>query len=177
MTDHAQAQITHEAFFSLVEAHPDKRFDLIDGELVEVSSKPIHGYLQVRMAVLLSHWLAVNPIGHPHTKVLHVLGGEKFLPVISVNAQKANDQDYFDAPPLLAVEIRSDTQSRAAQRRKSLRYIALGTPAVLLILPNEGIELFTQETGDQPRSFLQGEVVDSIPGFDGLKIDVAALFN
>lgn len=176
MTDQILQPITHEDFFAYVESHPDTRFDFIDGELVEVSPKPLHGYLQARLTILLGKWLEGNPIGIIHTEVLHVLGGDKFMPDISINQEKAYDHAYFDTPPLLAVEIRSDTQSRAAQRRKALRYIAQQTPAVLLILPGEGIELFTQETGETPQVFKGDQLVKDIPGLDGLQIKVSELF-
>jgi Uma2 family endonuclease len=51
-----------DTFFAPVEHHPDKRFDFIDGELVEVSPKPLHGYLQAKLIMLLGHWLAENPV-------------------------------------------------------------------------------------------------------------------
>ena len=163
MTDQTREQMTHEAFFAHVAQHPDTRFDFMDGELVEVSPKPLHGYLQAQLITLLSLWLRENPIGVVHTEVLHVLNGENFIPDVSVNASRADDRSHFDAPPLLAVEIRSDTQSRAAQRRKARRYVVNGTPAVLLVLPNEAFELFTPQTGDDPQRFASGQTVAGIP--------------
>ena len=169
-------EMTREEFFAYVESHPDKRFDFIDGELVEVSPKPLHGRLQSRLVLVFGLWLRDNPIGETHTEVLHILEGEKFIPDISINATRADGESAFETPPLLAIEIRSDTQSRTAQRRKALRYIAHGTPAVLLVLPGEQIELFTSETGDESLIFKPGETVSGIPGMADLEIDVAELF-
>lgn len=172
MSEQIRGTVSLEEFFAAVEQHPDTRFDFMDEELVEVSPKPLHGYIQSQLNALLVNWVNTHRVGHVHTEVLHVLNGEKFIPDISVNAQTAHDKAYFDKPPLLAVEIRSDTQSREAQRRKARRYIANNTPAVLLILPNEGVELFTPDGGDTPQVYQSGQVVASIPGFDGLRIEV-----
>jgi len=97
------------------------------------------------------------------------LDGNKFIPDISVNAQTAHNQSHFDTPPLVAVEIRSDTQSRASQQRKAQEYIRRNTPTVMLIFPNEGIELYTKE---EIRSYKLGQTVRDILGLDGLLIDV-----
>ena len=89
---------------------------------------------------------------------------------------RADDASAFEPPPLLALEIRSDTQSRATQRRKALRYIVHGTPAVLLVLPGEQIELFKSETGGEPLIFKPGETMSRIPGMIELEIDISELF-
>jgi len=168
---------SHEAFFAYVEQYPDRRFDIVDGELVEVSPKPLHASLQAELTIIFGLWLRENPIGYVHTEGFHVLNDERFIPDISINAHKADNQAYFSVPPLLAVEIRSDTQSREAQRRKARRYIANGTPAVLLVLPHESLELFTADGGDTPQVFKPGQRVENIPGLDGLQVDVSALFG
>ena len=161
-----------EDFHRYADAHPDVRFDFMDGELVEVSPKPLHGRLQAKLAALFINWLEANPVGVVHTETLHVLNGEKFIPDVSINPTAADDHAYFGAQPLLVVEVRSDTQSREAQRRKALRYLSHDVPAVLVVMPDEQIELFTPQTGDSPLVYKAGQVVGNIPGCDGLTIDV-----
>lgn len=173
MTDQAHPGMTVSDTVTYLKQFPDKRFDIVDGELVEVSPKPLHGRLQAELTLIIGAWLKKNPVGTVHTEVLHVLNGEQFIPDISVNAHTADDAAYFDSPPLLAVEIRSDTQSRPAQRRKAARYIANGTPAVLLILPGESVELYTPNA--EPQTFTAGQTVQHIPGLDELTIDVDAI--
>lgn len=169
--------ITPEDFFAHADQHPDQRFDFMDGEIVEVSPKPFHAFIQAELIYLIRAWLQNNRIGIVHTEVFHKLGEENFIPDIAVTKEKANKQPYFTQPPLLAVEIRSDTQSRASQRRKALRYLAHGTPAVLLVLPGEQIELYTQQSGEVPQIFEEEDTVTGIPGFAGLHIEVKALFE
>lgn len=157
--------ISPEDFLAYAEACPDKRFDFIDGEIVEVSPKPIHGRIQILLAHLLTLWLEKNPLGVVHSEVLHVLRGKKFIPDISIN-QPNDDADYFTDPPLLVVEIKSDSQSEEAQRRKARDYLTRGVPLVWLVFPGRGIE--TWRAGHDPVVLRSGDSLtgdDVLPGF------------
>lgn len=160
-------EMTAEDFLAYADQHPETRFDFIDGELVEVAPKPLHGWLQVRLIRVLGDWLDDHPVGHLHSEVLHVLDGVKFIPDISINRELANDESYFTEPPLLAVEIRSDTQSREARQ-----YIEHGTTVVILLMPDEHIEVFTADGGDEPTIYAMDDVVENLPGLNGLKFTV-----
>jgi Uma2 family endonuclease len=101
-------EMTAEEFLAFEAQHPDKRFDFIDGEMVEVSP----------------------------------------------------------TPPLWVAKIRSDTQSRAAQRRTMDAYLRHGAAMAVLILPGEAVEVFRP---DQAVQVLTGEDVleggTVLPGF------------
>lgn len=176
MSDRTLEQLTVEAFFEHIALYPDTRFDFVDGEMVEVSPKPIHGYIQAKLAAIFDNWLNHHAMGYVYTEVLHILNGEKLIPDVSINREKAKDHAYFETPPLLAVEIRSDSQSRAAQRRKARAYIACGTPVVLLVMPDEHVELFTT-TADAPIIYLPGDVITDLPGLPELRVDTTKLFD
>ncbi|MAS37337.1 MAG: hypothetical protein CL610_25270 [Anaerolineaceae bacterium] len=166
-----QQQMTAEEFIALAEQHPDKRFDFIDGEIVEVSPKPLHGMIQVNFAAALHAYNKRNPVGVVYTEVLHVLHDVKFIPDISIN--HATLDDYLTDPPLIAIEIRSDTQSRASQRRKAQDYIQHGTPLVVLVLPGEGFEVF--RPGKEAAVLSLDDVFDGgdeLPGFKAVVRDM-----
>lgn len=159
-----QMQMSAEEFLTLVEQHPAKRFGFIDGEIVEVSPKPVHGQIQAEFTFALMTYIRQHPLGVVYTEVLHVLGDEKFIPDIAIN--QASVADYLTEPPLLAVEIRSDTQSQASQRRKAESYIQHGTRLVILVFPYEGVEIYRpgQETLIcSPENIIDGGEV--LPGF------------
>jgi Uma2 family endonuclease len=73
---------------------------------------------------------------------------------------------YLTTPPLFAVEIRSESQSRESQRRKVQAYIRHGVRMAVLVLPGEGLEVFQPGREAQILSaddtFDGGEV---LPGF------------
>ena len=159
-----QKQMTPEEFLAFADQHPDKRFDFIDGEIVEVSPKPIHGRKQTIFAVALEAYTAQNPIGLVYTEVLHVLDGEKFLPDVCINVE--TDADYLTTPPIFAVEVRSDSQSRESQRRKMRAYIQHGVKMGVLVLPGEAVEVY--EPGKETQVLTVHDTLDGgevLPGF------------
>lgn len=166
-------EMTAEEFLTFAEQHPDKRFDFIDGEMVEVSPKPIHGRIQVILAAALEDYTTQNPVGVVYTEVLHVLDGEKFIPDVCVNMD--SDADYLTAPPLLAVEIRSDTQSRESQRRKAQAYIGHGAGMVVLVLPGESVEVYRPDS--EPRSLSASDMLDSEDVLPGFKLPLARILT
>jgi Uma2 family endonuclease len=160
----AQKQMSAEEFLLFAEQHPDKRFDFIDGEMVEVSPKPVHGRIQVEYATAFRLYVKQNPIGVVYTETLHVLNGEQLIPDVCINV--ATDADYLTTPPLVAVEIRSDSQSRESQRRKARAYIQHGAKMVILTFPHEQVEVF--QPGHDPLVLAADEVIDGgdvLPGF------------
>lgn len=160
----AQKQMSAEEFLAFAEQHPDKRFDFIDGEIVEVWRKPLLGHIHTLWISALATYNAQNPLGVVYTSVLHLLDGDKFIPEVTIN--EATDADYLTTPPLVAVEIRSDSQSRASQQRKARAYIKRGTPMVILTFPREQVEIY--QPAHDPLVLTADDVIDGgdvLPGF------------
>ncbi|MBI1280501.1 MAG: hypothetical protein GC179_20430 [Anaerolineaceae bacterium] len=159
-----QREMTAEEFLVYAEQHPDKRFDFIDGELVEVSPKAVHGRIQSALTTEFGIYMKINPIGVVYTEVLHQLNGEKFIPDICINIPTT--EDYFTVPPIVAVEIRSDSQSKTAQRKKALAYIKHGVKLSILIFPGDSIEVYF--AGRDVKVLTYGDTLngeDVLPGF------------
>ncbi len=160
----AQAQMTAEEFLVYVEQHPDKRFDFDDGELVEVSPKPLHGTIHTTFVLALGEYNKQNPLGVVYTETLHVLDGERFIPEVCINED--TNADYLTTPPLVAVEIRSDSQTRASQRRKAQAYIRHGAKMVILAFPRESVEVYLP--GQDAIVLIKDDAIDGgdvLPGF------------
>jgi Uma2 family endonuclease len=170
-----QEQMTPEEYLDYAEQHADVHFDFMDGELIEVSPKPLHGRTQTLIAYAFESWLRNHPLDRKwavYTEVLHVLEGMKFQPDVSINPP--SEANYFTEPPLIAVEIRSDSQSRESQRRKARAYIERGTPLVLLVFAKEGIEVY--RPGHDPVALT---LEDTLTGYDilpGFSVPVKELF-
>ncbi len=160
----AQAQMTAEEFLLFAEQHPEKRFDFTDGEMVEVSPKALHGRIHSIFVGAFLNYNAQHPVGVVYTETLHDLEGEKFMPEVCIN--QPTDADYLTTPPLVAVEIRSDSQSRVSQRRKAEAYIRLGTQMVILVLPLEQVEIY--QPGQDVIVLSADDTIDGgnvLPGF------------
>lgn len=166
-------EMTAEEFLAFAGQHPDKRFDFMDGEMVEVSPKPLHGRKQVIFAAVLESYTQQNPVGVVYTEVLHVLNGEKFIPDVCIN--EASEADYLTTPPLLVVEIRSDTQSREAQRRKARAYIRHGVKMVVLVLPGESVEVY--RPGRETLVLSADDTLDGDDVLRGFKLALKAVLS
>jgi Uma2 family endonuclease len=159
-----QKEMTPEEFLAFADQHPDKRFDFIDGEIVEVSPKPVHGRKQIIFGYELENYTRQNPVGAVYSEVLHVLNGEKFMPDVCINVN--SDADYLTTPPLFVVEIRSDSQTRESQRRKMRAYMRHGVKMGVLVLPGEALEVYRPNQAMQvltANDILDGG--DVLPGF------------
>jgi Uma2 family endonuclease len=168
-----QEPMTAEEFLAFAEQHPDKRFDVIDGEIVEMSPKPLHGRIQTIFAAALETYTKDNPVGTVYTEVLHVLNGGKFIPDVCIN--HASEADYFTTPPLVAIEIRSDTQSKESQRRKARRYIKHGTAMVILALPKKSVEVYLRGKA-KPLVLSIDDTIDGGEVLPGFKLAVREIF-
>ncbi|MCA0455284.1 MAG: Uma2 family endonuclease [Chloroflexi bacterium] len=159
-----QREMTAEEFLVYAEQHRDKRFDFIDGEMVEVSPKPVHGRIQMTLGGAFVNYVRDNPIGIVYSEVLHVLNGKKYIPDICINS--TTTEDYFTVAPLVAVEIRSDSQSKAAQRKKAVEYLQHGVKLSILIFPGENIEVYF--AGRDVKVLTYGDTLDGediLPNF------------
>ena len=160
----AHKQMSAEDFLAFAEQQPDKRFDFMDGEVVEVSPKPLHGFIQVEFATAFRLYVKQHPLGRVYTEVLHVLDGEKFIPDVCIN--QPSEADYLTTAPLVAVEIRSDSQSRTSQQRKAQAYLEHGAHMVILCFPHEQIEVYLP--GRDPLVLTAADTLDGgevLPGF------------
>jgi Uma2 family endonuclease len=164
-----QKEMTAEEFLAYEEAHELQKFDFIDGEMVEVSPKFEHGRIQAEFAGEFRDYLKQNPIGTVVTEVLHELNGEKMMPDVCIHV--IGTASYFTTAPLVAVEIRSDSQTRQAQRKKALGYIKNGTKMAIAVFPGEGLEVYRPD--HEPLALTYGDTLngdDVLPGFS-VKVD------
>ena len=164
-----EREMTPEEFLIYADQHDDKRFDFIDGELVEVTPNDVHGRIQLEFGTEFTLYLRQNPIGRAYSEVLHVLDGKKMMPDICIHTSET--VDYFKTPPLVAVEIRSESQSKTAQRKKALAYIKAGVKMSILVFPREWLEV--HRPNREPLKLSYGNMLngdDVLPGFS-VKVD------
>ena len=155
-------------FIQLVESNPDKHFDFnADGEIIEVSPKLIHGLIQAEIAGLLREWLRAHPLEDYRvvTEVVHDLNGWPCRPDVSIN--RVGSEQIPTTAPLLAAEIKSDSNSLKDLRIKSRRYPEKGTALAWLVIPEKRVVEVYQNGQDEllltEEDTLTGG--DVLPGF------------
>ncbi len=161
--------ISVEAFLELEANNPTKQFDITaEGEVIEVSPKRVHSRLQVKFAVVFDEFLTNSSLADDYevlTECLHEIEGWICQPDVSID--RKGDDEIVTTPPLVAVEIKSDSNTFKDQRAKAQRYIELGTKMVILMFAEKQIiEVYQPGVDDQILTI--NDVLDGgtvLPGF------------
>lgn len=165
----ARTGVSIQEFVEIVENNPDKHFDLTaEGEIIEVSPKLIHGTIQARIAFWLNSYLMKSEALSSYlitTEVAHDLDGWPCRPDVSIN--RTDDEQIPKVAPLLAVEIKSDSNTYSDLRAKAHQYIARGSKMVWLVYPEKQlVEVYQPNADDQiltTSDTLEGGT--ALPGF------------
>jgi Uma2 family endonuclease len=137
-----------EAFLNQPE-NADRRFELIDGEIVETMPSHLHGIIVSRLVYLLMTFLQANPLGYVSVEARFRPAPEAdhdLIPDIAytVRSRGIVPQGAIMGVPDLAVEVQSPGQSDQLMLRKAQIYRQHGCPLVWLVYPRlRLIEAFT----------------------------------
>ncbi len=167
----------YEAFIALPE-HVERRFELINGEIVEKMPTIPHGRIASRIDRLLGNYLDGKRIGFTVTEA-------RFRPEHDTENDLIPDvaviQDGMPEPergpglymPLLAVEIKSPDDSLRQMRQKAYFYLANGSRMVWLVNPEKKVvEVLTSE---DETLYLENDVMTAeglLPGFSLLVSEI-----
>ncbi len=176
---------TTEEFYEFVQQHPRKRFERIDGEIIEVSpANPI----PPEIGMLVGSMLVVHCLAHKLGRVTGAEGGYNLLDgatvapdvgFVSAGRPPFLEAGYYDGAPDLAVEVLSSSDRVSDAYDKMRSYIAAGAHFVGMVHPErEAVE--TVEPGDDDAIILRHCTIgttlsgeDVVPGFE---LPVANIF-
>ena len=177
-----------DSFWQFVcEADDDARYELIDGEIIEMSPTGVwHGRLQIRLGRYLDIFVEAHDLGfvtgdtgYYEASDRHNLLGPDIAFVCKARMKQPKSQKMAALMPDLAVEIKSPSNTLAELRRKAAIYLRHGTQLVWIVLPGSksvevcrldaSAEILTEAIGLD--GSLSGEQV--LPGFE---LPLAKLF-
>ncbi len=161
------------------EADDEKRYELIEGELVEMPPPgEEHGYLTSWLSMFITQYVAEHQLGrvtsdsgfYAEDDRYTVLGPDIAFRRPDPEAEPAS-RKWVATMPDLVVEIKSPSNSLPERRRKAAIYLERGTQLVWLVLPEtESVEVHRLGAdGEGQREVigsdgqLSGE--DVLPGF------------
>ncbi len=160
--------------------HPDRRFELIHGEVVEKMPTQLHAYIVHVISGLLFIYLRAQPIGYalvearfrvPDDDTNHRIPD---LAYISRDKGPLRSQGAAPYMPDLAVEVQSPDQSDAFMVDKARYYLANGTRMVWLIYPDR--RLAEVLTADTRHLLTEAGVIDGADLLPGFTLSVRELF-
>ena len=170
------ADMTMDEYLALVERHPDTHFEFnAAGDVVTSTTTPEHGITQALIGTRLTVWLWTGALpGYVAGSELTIdLGDWRCQPDVSVH--RARGKVIPRQAPLLAVEIRSESNTWRELRAKAARYLEHGTQMVWLLDTDErSLEL--HRPGASPQTLRGAELVDGGEVLPGFRLPVSDLF-
>ena len=152
-----------------------KRFELIDGALIEMSGPGgTHGRIVIKLGRYLDIFVEENDLGYVTAETGHHPHGNRhtlLLPDVAfVSRERAPDpfpEKFVPVMPDLAVEIKSPSNTVSELREKAQLYLRHGAVLVWLVMPaTQTVEVHRPESSVQtlgPTDALSGGAV--LPGF------------
>jgi Uma2 family endonuclease len=137
--------MTTEQFWALLPTlDPDKQYELIEGDLVEMAaSKKINSFLAMRLGKKVSIFVDDNDLGY----VFGADGGynispiNAYIPDVSFISKKRSPEfpTGNDLMPDVTIEVISDSETSRSINRKSENYLRAGTLQVWNVYPDDKI--------------------------------------
>ena len=182
--DPAPGTATEKDLLQLVER--DKRLcELIDGTLVE---KPV-GYLESLLAgwliTELNNFIGSRNLGYVSGEagMIRMISGRVRLPDVAFVSTDDLPGGVLPLDPIptitptLAVEVLSETNTKAEIQQKLKEYFGSGTKLVWIIDPaTRTIAVFEHFSGQPDRVLHEGDVLDGGLVLTGFRLEVARLF-
>ncbi len=170
------SDISMDDFVALVERNPDTYFKFnAAGDVVEMTPMPDHANTQTMTGTRLTLWLWTGALpGYVAGSELTIdLGDWRCQPDVSVH--RARGRVIPREAPLLAVEIRSDSNTWRELRAKAARYLAHGTQMVWLI-DTDARSLELHRADASPQTLRGDDLIDGGATLPGFRLPVSDLF-
>jgi Uma2 family endonuclease len=154
----ATNHLTSAEFWELLPTlDPDKRYELIDGELVEMApSTKKNSYIAMQLGKLLSNFVDANNLGYVFgaDAGYDVSPGNTLIPDVSF-ISKTGSPEFPTGnilPPDIAIEVISPSETPRSITSKTERYLGMGTKQVWNIYPDEQVvEIWRMGENDELR--------------------------
>jgi len=180
-----QKRMTYSEFEQFIAApeNRDRRFELINGEIVEVSPNKTHGRIAHFISGMLFVYLRQNPIGFVDLEARYKMpldNHNAVMPDLAFTSIEREDPDLktgvIPQMPDLAVEIKSPNDSYVGMRDKAAYYISNGARMVWLIYPEKRlIDVYRQ--GADLQILNEHEIFDGGDVLPGFTLPVREVFD
>ena len=170
------ADMTMDEFVALVAAHPDihYRFNAA-GDVIQMSPTFLHADVQGAIVTHFNIWLWQGSLPGYRTGVepTYDLGDWRCQPDVAIDLRQG--KVFPKQAPLVAVEVRSDSNTWPELREKAARYLEHGTQMVWLVdMDARAVEL--HRGGESVQTLAGGDVIEGGSLLPGFSVSVRELF-
>jgi Uma2 family endonuclease len=185
------APVTLEEFLRLeAEAPEGVSLELIDGEIVENPMSvrsPKHSQALARISQHLLNWLETHPslvgsinVGDVRCRLQRdpdrIVGIDAGVWLGSEFVEPPDDPPLYDAPPVVAIEVLSPSDTHESVTDKLFLYLSSGVAQVWMVDPDVKTVMIHRPDVD-PQLFSSRQVLTAEPELIGLRIPVVQLFQ
>ena len=170
------AEISMDEFVALIAANPDihYRFNAA-GDVIQMSPTFLHADVQGAIVTHFNIWLWQGALPGYRTGVepTYDLGDWRCQPDVAIDLRQG--KVFPKQAPLVAVEVRSDSNTWPELREKARRYLEHGTQMVWLVdMDERAVEL---HRGDESvQTLAGGDVIEGGSLLPGFSVSVRELF-
>ena len=164
-----------EDYIALEGEYPDRKFKPDStGAPVEMSPDKIHGFVQGEILFHLKLWLRGSQSAYnAGSEIIHRLGDQVCLPDVAL--VRSDAEAYPQEAPLLAVEVRSRSNTWREMRAKTAHYLEYGSAMVWLVDPRrQTLELHQPDA--TPQMLAGDDVIEGGATLPGFRVAVSELF-
>jgi Uma2 family endonuclease len=173
--------VTAEEFESHIEQHPDSSYELIGGEIFEVTSNPYSSEIAIEIAYRIKKFMAEHGIeGHVTGEAggYHVMDDRYAPDVAYLSAERQGtlpyDQWFNPIAPQLAVEVVSPSDKEPKLLRKVGNYLAAGTVVWVVYPPTQEVEVYAP--GQAVKVYGLNDTLDGGDFLPGFRLNVSDIF-
>jgi Uma2 family endonuclease len=167
-----------EQFVNLPE-NADRRFELIDGEIIEVPSNAYSSEISSTINRHLGNFVYERKLGHvTGEQGGYMVAGQRIAPDVAYISKerqaKLAREGYNPNPPNLAVEVMSPTDDPELLEKKLAKYAKADVP-VWVVWPDTR-RVKVHMPGEMPYELGIGDVLDGGAILPGFKLAIADIF-
>ncbi len=178
-----QQKVTVDEFEAFIQRdeHGDRRFELIDGEIVEKLPTQEHGIIVLEIGSRLLLYVKTNTAGRVSVETRHRQPQDPFNDRIpDIAYVKGTDEAIVRKGPMqrlpdLAVEVKYPDDTHSAMREKAAYYLENGVSMVWLVYPEKKIVEIYQPDADI-QILTAGDMVSGAPLLPSFTLPVADIF-
>ncbi len=170
------ADISMDEIVDLVAANPDTHYRFnAAGDLIEMSPTFLHADVQGAIVTHFNNWLwsGALPGYRAGVEPTYDLGVWRCQPAVAIDRKQG--KVLPKKAPLVAVEVRSDSNPWPELREKARRYLQHGTQMVWLVDMDER-SLEIHRSGDAPQTLGDADVFEGGALLPGFRVSVPDLF-